>query len=233
MSTRPAPAGRSPAPRALKQPKTLTHQAAEVIRAMIVDGDLQPGEALSEFALAAELGVSKTPVREALLQLRLEGLVDIQPRRGTFVFQMTPVQVRELSEMREVLELAALRLAMERHPKRLASLLEALLPQMAQAVAAAEFTHYRQLDRRFHQTIAELSGNAYLVDAYTAIAWRIQTLRNRLSRDAELNRSSLEEHTRLLERIVARDAAGARDLLAKHIGHTRERYICVLPAASP
>ncbi len=200
---------------------------------MIVDGDLQPGEALSEFAVAAELGVSKTPVREALLQLKLEGLVDIQPRRGTFVFQMTPAQVSELSELRNVLEGAALAFAMQRRAKRLVAALEATLRQMRRAIEADDVPQYRLLDQRFHQSLAESGCNAFLIEAYNAIAWRIQTLRNRLSQDAALNRTSLEEHARLLERIGAGDLDGARELLTAHIGGTRERYIAVLPQASP
>ena len=98
-------------PRQLQRSKSLTEQAVEEIRALIVRGDFELGAPLSENTLAAELGVSKTPVREALLHLRSEGLVSIQPQRGSFVFNMSSAEVLELGELRETLELAALRLA--------------------------------------------------------------------------------------------------------------------------
>ena len=78
----------------IKRQKTLTEQAADAIRARIVEGQFEFGEALSEITLATELGVSKTPVREAFLQLKNEGLVDILPQRGTFVFRMTIEELR-------------------------------------------------------------------------------------------------------------------------------------------
>ena len=98
----------------LRRAKTLTEQAADTIRARIIGGELPLGAPLSENQLASELGVSKTPIREALLQLKVEGLVSIQPQRGSFVFDMSPADIAELGELRETLELAALRLAMAR-----------------------------------------------------------------------------------------------------------------------
>ena len=81
--------------------RSLTEHAAEALRTRIVHGSLQFGEPFSEIALAAELGVSKTPVREALMQLQRDGLVQIHTRRGTFVFTMTAEQVRELWASRD------------------------------------------------------------------------------------------------------------------------------------
>ena len=100
---------------ALERGPSLTEQAADEIRVRIVRGALQLGESLSEIMLAKDLGVSKTPVREALMQLKREGLVEVHPQRGTFVFSMSPEQVGELSELRGILETAALRLALERN----------------------------------------------------------------------------------------------------------------------
>src|SRR3546814_11787488 len=82
----------------LERPKSLTELVKEHVRGRIINGELMLGEALSENVLAAQLGISKTPVREALLQLKLEGLVDIQPQRGSFVFSMEPDEAAELCQ---------------------------------------------------------------------------------------------------------------------------------------
>src|SRR3546814_1175987 len=84
----------------LERPKSLTELVKEHVRTRITNGELMLGEALSENVLAAQLGISKTPVREALLQLKLEGLVDIQPQRGSFVFTMAPEEAAELCQYR-------------------------------------------------------------------------------------------------------------------------------------
>src|SRR3546814_13734933 len=86
--------------RVLQRPKSLTTLAVDEIRGRIVRGELGLGAPLSENALALELGVSKTPIREALLQLKMEGLVSIQPPRGSFVFDMTVEEIRPLGELR-------------------------------------------------------------------------------------------------------------------------------------
>src|SRR3546814_2324752 len=101
--------------RVLQRPKSLTTLAVDEIRGRIVRGELGLGAPLSENALALELGVSKTPIREALLQLKMEGLVSIQPQRGSFVFDMTVEEIRQLGELRATLEVTALELAMQRN----------------------------------------------------------------------------------------------------------------------
>jgi DNA-binding GntR family transcriptional regulator len=84
----------------LERPKSLTELVKDHVRSRITNGELMMGEALSENVLAAQLGISKTPVREALLQLKLEGLVDIQPQRGSFVFSLAPEEAAEMCQYR-------------------------------------------------------------------------------------------------------------------------------------
>src|SRR5690606_5401144 len=101
----PSGAGASERQRGMKliRPKSLKEMVADELRMRIIDGRLQLGAGLSENGLAAELGISKTPVREALLQLKQEGLVEVQPQRGTYVFRMAAEQVVMISELREIL----------------------------------------------------------------------------------------------------------------------------------
>lgn len=212
----------------LRRPKTLTEQAADAIRSKIVSGDFQLGEALSEITLAADLGVSKTPVREAFLQLKNEGLVDIQPQRGTFVFRMTSGQITQLTVLRELLEVEALRLAMLENRGLLASSLTEIAGGMAEAVAASDNRLYRRLDTDFHQQIIAASRNQFLEAAYSSFAFRIQALRNRLSLKLPEQCRSLDEHRSLARMIGAGDEANALALLAVHVRSRSLDYIDVV-----
>jgi DNA-binding GntR family transcriptional regulator len=212
---------------------SLTEQAAAYIRARIVHGNLQCGEPLSELALAQELGVSKTPVREALLELKRQGLVEIHPQRGTFVFEMSPDQVVQLAEVRSILELAALRLAMDRNRDALGRRWSEIVAAMGVAMGNGDTEDYRILDGAFHQAIFDVTGNQFLCETFTVVAFRIQALRNRLSLDPDLNITSYDEHKRLTKYVERDEGDEAIKLLAWHIEWTRERYIKLLqvPAA--
>ena len=207
---------------------SLTEQAAAHIRSRIVHGTFQCGESLSELALAQELGVSKTPVREALLELKRQGLVEIHPQRGTFVFEMSSGQVVQLAEMRSVLELAALRLAMDRNRDALRRRWADLVAEMAVALADGNTEDYRVLDGVFHQAMFDLAKNQFLSETFSVIAFRIQALRNRLSLNPALNEKSYGEHKRLLELVTKGDNEKVAELLAWHIEWTRSSYIELL-----
>ncbi|MBL8669700.1 MAG: GntR family transcriptional regulator [Alphaproteobacteria bacterium] len=212
----------------LKRPKSLTELAAEEVRARIIDGRIGLGAALSENALAAELGISKTPVREALLQLKQEGLVEVQPQRGTYVFRMAAEQVVMISELREILEVAAIKAAVARNPDALVERMGAVFAAMRHAYEAGDRLAYRQLDAEYHEAIIELCGNPYIRSAYRQISFCIQALRSRLSSEDQLNRLSIADHREMLRLAKARDAAALQKLLRAHIGQTRQSYLAVL-----
>lgn len=210
------------------RPKSLKELVVDEVRARIVDGRMTLGEALSENALAAQLGISKTPVREALLQLQSEGLVEVVPQRGTFVFRLDPQQVVQISELREALETAAAAWAIKRNYAPLVERMTAICAEMEKAQKRGDTVRYHELDGRYHQTMIELAGNPYLVDAYDQIGARIQALRSRLSLDAMLNSRSLADHRRMLELIREKKVRPLQSLLVTHIAHTRQWYLDVL-----
>ncbi len=212
----------------LVRPKSLKELTLDELRRRIIDGRIGFGEALSENALASELGVSKTPVREALMQLRAEGLVDIQPQRGTFVFRLAAEQVVAISELRAVLEVAAIGMAMQRGLAGLVAGMERLLAEMERAFAAGEIVAYRSLDGEYHQLMIAASGNDYLAEAYALISFRLQALRSRLSRDATLNQRSMDEHRQMLSLAKAGRAQALKTLLASHAGNTQSDYLALL-----
>jgi len=207
---------------------SLADQAADAIRSRIISGEFELGEALSETALAAKLGVSKTPIREAFLRLKTEGLVQIQPQRGTFVFDMTAQEVRELTELREVLEIAAARFAIRRRAKELADALEESVTQMRDALKAPNALEYRRIDDAFHRRIIEHAGNGFLLSSYESIAFRIQALRNRLSLDPVLNRESFKEHRTFATLVRAGEIYRASTCLSDHIRATAANFLRIV-----
>ena len=212
----------------IARPKSLTELVVDELRARIIDGRLRLGAALSENTLAADLGLSKTPVREALLQLKLERLVEVLPQRGTYVFRLAADQVAPITELREVLELAALRAAMSRNRGALIDALAEITEAMAEALKLDDTVGYQRLDGQYHQAIIDLSGNPYFSDAYGQIGFRIQALRSRLSNEARLNRLSMKDHRALLKLIKAADDSGVEILMRAHINNTKQQYLEIL-----
>jgi DNA-binding GntR family transcriptional regulator len=212
----------------LARPKSLKELVVEELRTRIIDGRLQFGAGLSENALAADLGISKTPVREALLQLKVAGLVDVQPQRGTYVFRLAAPQVAMISELREILETAAAAAAIERNYPPLLAGMNRIFEAMRRAYDADDIVGYRRLDGEYHQTLIDLCGNPYIRDAYGQVGFRIQALRSRLSNEALLNKLSFKDHRDMLKLIKARDVTALQALLRSHIHQTKQSYLDLL-----
>jgi DNA-binding GntR family transcriptional regulator len=208
----------------LERPKSLTDLAHERIRQLIVSGEVGLGEQLSEASLASQLGISKTPVREALLRLRSDGLIDIQPQRGTFVFSPTPRQVEEICRFREFVEVAALASAMQERRGELVAALQANVDGMARAQDAQDWRAIPVLDQAFHQVIVEHCENAYLKQAYQLVASKIAALRARLPEENERVGHCQENHAAIVRLIREGGIAPAQQALALHIQDTLESY---------
>ena len=165
----------------IKRPQSLTALVAEQIRDMIVTERFALGELLSENIIAALLGVSRAPVRDAFVRLETEGLVKVQPQRGTFVFQYDATELREICELRQVLETGALRIATACHR---AGLIEALRRPIEAAEREGELDPkaYQPFDTAFHDGLVRSSGNNELMDAYGRISGRVRAIRHRLTR---------------------------------------------------
>jgi len=210
--------------RLLTRPKSLTDLAHDSIRQLIVGGELPMGAQLSEATLAAQLGISKTPVREALLRLRVDGLIDIQPQRGTFVFSLTPRQVEQICLFREVVELTAVKLAMESRRAELVKALQANVREMALARKTRNFKAIHQFDEAFHQAIVDHCDNAYLQQAHQLIASKISALRARLPEEAEQVDHCQQNHATIVSLMRDGRVAPTQRALALHIRDTLESY---------
>ncbi len=200
----------------VERPRSLTAIVLEQIRDRIVTGELRLGEQLSENVLAEQLGVSRTPVREAFLMLAVERLVDVRPQRGTFVFACDQAGVKDICELREVLEAGALRLATARDRAGLLAGLEANIAA-AEAARIENSNQYQPYDHSFHELIVSGSGNRQLIEAYGQIAGRVRALRYRLIRTLEQVEGSQQAHRAVARAVRAGDDAGAEAALRDHV----------------
>jgi len=204
----------------LERPQSLTELAIERIRTEIITGRIDLGEQFSEAQLAAQMQVSKTPIREALVQLKVEGLVEIHPQRGTFVFELNEEQVRHLCSFRTMIETSALRDAMHKDTSALISDLQNLVAEMKKAEKAKMLQDLAALDMAFHYTFFKYSPNAYLKSAYELVWYQLSALRHRSPIS-----NAVESHVVLIEAIKNGKATLACKLLAEHIGENEPRYL--------
>lgn len=185
----------------------LRDRIADSIRSSIIDGRVKPGERLTEPEVAKLLGVSRTPVREAFFQLISEGFVEVAPRRGVVVADLSPQDAEETYILKGALEALAATLAVEKATEELVHALEGINEELRAAVDAAPADMGRVLDlnNRFHQTLSDASGNRKLSRLVTV--YRRQTLRYNyiyLSAVSRL-RQSVEEHRAMIEALRRKD----------------------------
>ena len=192
-----------------------SQQVSEQIRAMILGGRLKPGERLVEESLSAELGVSRVPVREALLALSAQGLVRLEPRRGATVAEITPRIVAELVEVRALLEGLNAKLAAQRHDPEIVALLRDTLERGNEAATAGTREELAQLNAEFHERLGEASRNSVLSDV-------MRGLRERTSLAFAINgraraREDWQEHSGVLAAVIAGDSELAALLANRHV----------------
>lgn len=208
----------------LNRPKSLTELVTEKLRELIVDGTLALGSNLSEASIAKDLGVSRTPVREAVNRLEMEGLLRIEPQRGTFVFSLEPEELAMICDARVCLETTAMTEAISRNPETLQAALADCVAQMKTARQKADDQGYLALDTHFHQCILDHSGNRFLNDAYQTISFKMAAIRNRLGRHPDHMAKSFREHCEMLETVKNRDVEKALRILEAHIGRKEGSY---------
>lgn len=199
---------------------SLSDRAYEGIRRRIIEVELQPGARLVERDLAAELEVSRIPLREALKRLAAEGLVVLVPRRGALVSPFSPAQVRDLFDLRESLEVLAARLAAERADPAGLELLAASLEAARQATATGDQVRIAAANAAFHAAVVQASGNELLVALMGPLNARLHWLfRLTAERDAG---QQCAEHAELYEAIAAHDPARAAAQALHHVASGRE-----------
>ncbi|MCR9110762.1 Ldh family oxidoreductase [Marivita sp. XM-24bin2] len=195
----------------------LSEQARDWIRERIVTDEFAFGRPLRESDLCAYLNMSKSPIREALLELAQEGLVVMSPNRAARVISLDSGDVKELGYLREVLETQAIGLAIARDRVGLASGMERFIQLGEAALADNDIPAFARADQEFHLEAFRRCGNRYLEKSFLTIASRIQSIRSRLTGDQNRIRRSHATHVAILEAVQADDAMRAADLLGEHI----------------
>jgi DNA-binding GntR family transcriptional regulator len=203
------------------QASSLREQAGQVIRASILAGELEAGEIYSATVLAERLGVSPTPVREAMLDLANVGLVEAVRNRGFRVLTPDDRDLDEIGEMRLMLEVPATRQVVERASDKDLAALERVVADIEAAADKGDLSAYLLADRQFHIGLLELTGNRRLARLVEQL--RDQTRLIGLKELAESGRlaESTQEHGEILRALQARDADRAEELMRVHIEHTR------------
>ncbi|MEU4927345.1 GntR family transcriptional regulator [Streptomyces yokosukanensis] len=199
-------------------------RVADALRAALIAGELRPGEVYSAPSLAARFGVSATPVREAMLDLAKEGLVDAVPNKGFRVTAVSDRQLDEYTHIRALVEIPTV-VALARTADRVS--LEALRPAAREIVTAAvagDLIAYVESDTRFHLGLLALAGNAHLVEVVADLRGRSRLYGLTALVEAGRLLASAEEHLELLDALLERDEKAVHAIMTRHLGHVRNLW---------
>jgi DNA-binding GntR family transcriptional regulator len=197
--------------------KPLREVVFDTIREAIIDGRLKPGLHLMETQLAEDLGVSRTPVREAIRKLELEGFVVMIPRKGAYVAGISSKEISSVFEVRRALEELAAELAANRASDEVIEKLERLLVEFGICVDNHDVDKFVELDTKFHSLIYDASGNERVGPMVNLLREHIQRYRMRSLSSVNRIKRALEEHTLIVEALAARDPDLAKQKSGEHI----------------
>ena len=198
-------------------PRPLSAEVADRIRTLIRKDELKSGEKLSEQRLCDLLGVSRTPLREALRVLGAEGLVTLTPNKGAHVAQASITEIREMFEVMSVLEGTCARLAAERMSDADLQELEAMHYQLEQRFAAQDPHGYMSCNNEYHTFVQEKSGNAVLGNLVSGLREVILLHRYRQIHQKGRLGASMHEHRAVVEAFRQRDPDRAEQLMRRHL----------------
>lgn len=208
--------------------RTLPGPIAERLRELIIEGDLPSGSRLNERELCERLGVSRTPLREALRRLSHDGLVTLIPNRGAFVTEMSREAVRESFEIMAALEALACELACQHIGDAEVAEIEAMTYEMMACHARRDLPEYYRLNRAIHQRIAAAARNSLLDQMSHTLNLRIQNLRFRSNLDQHKWDAAVREHQKMVELLRARDGAALARLMREHLRHKADAVLAML-----
>ena len=209
----------------ISQPISLMETAVGNIREAIISGQLPLGSKLSEQRLADTLGISRSPVRDALAALQSEGLVKISPKRGSFVFTPDLKEVDDLCEHRCILEVASVRRAISENKAQLVKNMSDALAKMQAAIQKADTNSYTKADMAFHNALIQSGGNHSIASSYQRTIGPLMALRAHLfaTMDSTISRS-MEEHVALLSACKKEDIHAIETIIEEHSRHLVEAY---------
>ena len=209
----------------IHQPPALAQIAYRALRDSILARRLKPGEVYTESALAKDLGISKTPVREALKELSGQGLVTFLPRRGVLVNRYYERDVEEVFEVRAAIELAVVEKVAGAVPPADLGPVEAALRLQREAVVEGRKLAFLEADRLFHAAFGELADNARLLAILENVRDLVQVMGMEALAHENRPEEVLEEHVEVIDAIRAGDPALARTAMARHLERSKESVL--------
>jgi DNA-binding GntR family transcriptional regulator len=210
---------------------SLSDRVYQALKRHILSQALKAGTKLSVPQLARQLGVSRTPVKEALERLSKDGLVTTLPNRGAFVAILREQDVNEIYQMREILEGLAARLAAVTIDEALLDRLRDLMGRHEAAVARGDLDAHVTIDLEFHRTIRERAGNRRLMDALDTLQDQIRIVFRTSATIPGRMQKAVEEHRAILRALERRDPDAAETAARRHILHIREAVLAHLGGA--
>ena len=196
----------------------------KTLREAIVTGELKPGERLMEIKLANEMGVSRTPVREAIRKLEQEGLVHLTARKGAEVAPINAKDLKEVLEIRKALEGLACQMACQNATQEDIRDLEAYNQDISKAIEENDIEKIARLDVRFHEQICILSGNTQLIGILSRLKEHIYRYRLEYIADIKNKNTIIEEHSRIIQDMLKKNEKAVRKDIEHHI-EMQEKYI--------
>lgn len=195
------------------------------LRQSILTGELKPGERLMEIHLADKLGVSRTPIREAIHKLALEGLVTIVPRRGAEVAQITEKSMNDVLEVRRALDALCVELACERITEEGLQELHAACDNFEQCVRTKDNKKIAQADVRLHDIIVQATGNQRLIQLVNNLSEQMYRYRFEYIKDGSQHGTLVEEHRIIYDSILRKDKETAAAAAMTHIDNQKKAII--------
>lgn len=206
---------------------SLREQVADALRALLVSGRMRPGTVYSAPNLAAGFGVSATPVREAMLDLAGEGLVEVVRNKGFRVTELTEAELDAMAEVRMLVEPPVMGMVAEACRGEVAEAVEALRPLAREITAAArrgDLVSYIEADTEFHVRFLALHGNRHVVDQIRHLRSRSRLYGLQDMLGTGLLLKQCQEHEQMVDLAIARNSEQLSALVAQHIGHVRAAW---------
>ncbi|MFF0853024.1 GntR family transcriptional regulator [Streptomyces sp. NPDC003388] len=207
--------------RAIPLQTHLRDQVANALRAALIAGELRPGVIYSAPTLATELGVSATPVREAMLDLAREGLVEAVRNKGFRVTEMTEQDLDEFTDIRTLIEVPTVGRVAETATIEQLETLRPLAEQIVVAAREHDVIRYLEADHRFHLELLALAGNRHLVEVVADLRKRSRLFGLASLNEADRLIASAQEHVELVDLMVAGQVKEAEDCMRRHLAHVR------------
>ena len=209
----------------MSETQQLHHHVTEVLRDKIVDGILRSGTPISERELCEELGVSRTPLREALKVLASEGLVELFRNRGAVVSSISVEMIEDKLAVIAALEGFAVRqICLQASDEQLNNLKE-LSREFSRKFASGEPERHFDLNQAFHHKLVEMTGNAVLIDMHTLLSRHVRRARMEGVRHHVPAETVLEEHEAILKALLARDGISAQMAVEQHLRRVAQTVV--------